>query len=381
MTWLAALSLAVWIYLLCGRAGFWRLRVDRPAAPASGASVAVVVPARDEAALAGDAIASLLRQDYDGPVHIFLVDDHSTDATAAAAREAARLAGGAARFTVIAAPSLPPGWSGKLWAVAAGLEQAYRLEPEFILLTDADVVHAPGNLAELVGRAASGGYDLVSLMVRLHCRSWAERALIPAFVFFFLKLYPPAWIRRRECRTAGAAGGCMLVRASALRRIGGIAAVHSAVIDDCALAAAVKRTGGGLWLGLADATVSTRPYGGAGEIRRMISRTAFAQLEHSPVLLVLTLAGLFLTYLVPPLAVVAGPPAARGLGIAAWAVMSLAYLPAVRFYKLSPLRAPLLPLIALFYAAATVESAVLYWRGAGGAWKGRTQDRKPSPKT
>jgi hopene-associated glycosyltransferase HpnB len=373
MLWLGAVSLAAWICLLVFRGGFWRIaaaRMPRPGGAAPG--VAVVVPARNEAGLIGRAAAALAGQRYPGALGIWVVDDHSTDATAAEARAAGP------EVTVVAARPLPPGWTGKVWAISEGLEHALASAPRYLLFTDADVVHPPESLAALVAQAEQGGYDLVSLMVKLHCQSFAEKALIPAFVFFFLKLYPPAWIADPRKRTAGAAGGCVLIRAEALHRIGGIAAIRGELIDDCALAAAVKRSGGRVWLGLAGDTASIRPYRGAPDIWKMISRTAFTQLRHSAVLLALTLAGMFVIYMAPPLAALGGTGTARWVGAAAWALMSIAYLPAVRFYRLSPPRALTLPLIAAFYAAATVDSAVRYWRRAGGEWKGRVQDRRPA---
>ncbi|HMC58868.1 MAG TPA: glycosyltransferase, partial [Candidatus Solibacter sp.] len=251
---------------------------------------------------------------------------------------------------------------------------------EYLLLTDADIVHSPDNLSSLVARAASGGYDMVSYMAMLECRTLAEQALIPAFVFFFFMLYPPVWVALTKPaggrhRTAGAAGGCILIRRAALERLGGIARISGELIDDCALARAVQDTGGRVWLGLSTATRSVRPYAGFGEIGRMISRTAFTQLGHSVWLLIGTVAGLVLTYLAPPLLTLLVPRgAASGLGAIAWLSMSVAYYPAVRYYRRPPFWAPLLPLVAVFYLAATVHSALAYWRGAGGLWKGRVQD-------
>ena len=247
--------------------------------------------------------------------------------------------------------------------MSQGIEKAGGAD--YLLLTDADIVHAPENLARLVGRAERGGFDLVSYMATLHCETRAERALIPAFVFFFFLLYPPRW-------GTGAAGGCMLIRRAALERIGGIAAIRGELIDDCALAAAVRRTGGRVWLGLSRDTLSIRPYETFAEIGRMISRSAFTQLRHSAWLLAGTVAGLLFTYVLPPVLAIGG----SWWGAAAWGMMSVAYFPALRFYRRSPLWAPLLPLVAVFYMGATVNSAVEYWRGRGGVWKGRVQDRR-----
>lgn len=244
---------------------------------------------------------------------------------------------------------------------------------EYLLLTDADIVHATGNVAQLVGRARDGGFDLVSLMVRLRTESFAERALIPAFVFFFLMLYPPAWIEDPKRRTAGAAGGCMLIRRERLEGIGGIAAIRGELIDDCALARAVKSDGGRVWLGLADETYSTREYSSFGDIWRMISRTAFTQLNYSAITLAGTILGLAITYLAPPVLAFTSRPMPAVLGAAAWLAMSTAYAPMLRYYGRSLLWAPLIPMIALFYTGATIDSAIRYWMGRGGSWKGRAQ--------
>ena len=255
-----------------------------------------------------------------------------------------------------------------------GIHHAARFAPEYLLLTDADIVHPPGNLESLVARAETESWDLVSYMATLHCRSLPERTLIPAFVFFFFMLYPPAWIRNPRRRTAGAAGGCILVRRRSLERAGGIEPIRGELIDDCALARAVKRTGGRIWLGLSAATHSIRRYDTFAEIESMIARTAFTQLQYSAVLLVGTVVGLALIFLAPLLLAVtaAGHPLRAGLAAAAWLLMSLAYRAALRFYRVSPCWAPALPLAAAFFLAATVHSALAFWRGRGGLWKGRT---------
>jgi hopene-associated glycosyltransferase HpnB len=362
-------SVAVWIYLLLARGGFWRIprpSRDRQGAVPAHANVAIVIPARDEASGIGQAVDSLVDQ-----ASIIVVDDHSSDATADIARRHGA--------TVIGGQPLPLGWTGKMWAVAQGVDAALAARPDYVLLTDADIVHAPGNVASLVARAEAHGFDLVSLMVRLRTESFAERALIPAFVFFFLKLYPPAWISSPRHRTAGAAGGCILIRRDMIDRIGGIETIRGEMIDDCALARAVKRTGGKVWLGLTRETRSIRAYGGFAEIWRMISRTAFTQLNYSPLLLCGTLAGLALTYLAPPALALTFSPIAAPQGTAAWLMMSISYAPMLRFYGRSILWAPALPLVALFYAGATIDSAVRYWTGRGGAWKGRTQALNTTP--
>lgn len=365
LEWAAGAALVAWLYLLFCRGGFWRMRAaDLPnALPGAATAVAVVIPARNEASVIAQAVASLAAQDYPAPFPIVVVDDESTDGTAEVARAAAP-----GRVTVIRSAPLPPGWTGKLWAVAQGIAHADSFSPEFLLLTDADIVHSPANLASLVSRAISG-YDLVSLMVRLRCETLAERALIPAFVFFFFMLYPPAWIRDSRRATAGAAGGCLLIRRQTLESIGGIQQIRGALIDDCALARAVKQAGGRVWLGLTSRTASIRIYQTFAEIGRMISRTAFTELRYSWLALAGTVGGLAVIFLAPPAAALAG----SRLGIAAWLMLSAAYFPVLRFYRRSLFWAPLLPLGAAFYMGATVHSAWMFWRGTGGIWKGRAQ--------
>ena len=436
----AIASLGAWLYLFAGRGNFWQISIPPKAAqPPSAKSVCVIIPARNEESVVGEAIQSLR------PWPVILVDDHSSDRTATVAAEAGA--------EVIQAGPLPPGWSGKLWAISEGLKHARSFAPDYFLFTDADIVHSPDNVAELIARAETNGLDVVSLMVKLRCRSFAETLLIPAFVFFFFMLYPPAWVNRRDRRTAAAAGGCILIRPSALDRIGGIAAIHGAIIDDCALARAVKRTGahtpgaansrpelpnvrgadtpgaatsrlespnvpgadtpgaansrpelpnvrgahtpgspeqmyaatsplespnvpGAIWLGVTNDTVSIRDYNTFAEIRAMISRTAFAQLHHSALLLAGAILGMAIVYIAPPLLLFTGNPLAAICGLAAWALMSIAYSPTLRFYGRSILWAPLLPLIALFYVSATLDSALSYWTGRGGVWKDRVQDAK-----
>jgi hopene-associated glycosyltransferase HpnB len=370
----AAAILAIWLYLLLFRGGFWREfaghREQPPEPPYATARVVAVVPARDEAEVVGRAVGSLATQRAPGYFHIILVDDNSSDGTAGIAAAAAPRE----LLTVVSAERLAPGWKGKLWAVAEGVRHAAALRPDYLLLTDADIVHTPDTVVNLVSRAQSEGYDLVSYMATLACTTPAEHALVPAFVFFFFMLYPPAWIRNTRRSTAGAAGGCMLIRSETLEKIGGIAAIRGELIDDCALARAVKRTGGRVWLGLGEETHSIRPYRTFGEIGSMISRSAFTQLHHSSLFLVGTVAGLLLTYLAPPLLALFAPQPARGMAAMAWLLMSICYLPALRFYRRAWFFAPLLPLVALFYAGATVHSAISYWRGSGGQWKGRVQD-------
>jgi hopene-associated glycosyltransferase HpnB len=329
--------------------------------------VIAVIPARNEAAGIRQAVTSLSQQQYPGSFRIIVVDDESTDGTSDAARST-----GSERLTVLRSQPWQPGWTGKLWAVSQGVAEAARHAPEYLLLTDADIVHPPGNLARLVAHAERGTYDLVSLMVMLRCQSRAERFLIPPFLFFFFMLYPPAWIRSARHRAAGAAGGCMLIRRDRLERMGGIECIRGAVIDDCALAQAVKRDGGRVWLGTTTTAHSLREYGTFAEIEQMISRTAFTQLRHSWLLLMGTALGLTVTFVAPPAAALAG----SGLGAAACLLMAVTYLPTLRLYRRSPLWAFTLPLAALFYLRATIHSALLYHSGKGGQWKGRAQDRR-----
>lgn len=385
LTLLAAAALAAWIYLVLFHGFFWRADQRLPAetkSPARWPDIVAVIPARDEAPVIGGAVESLLRQDYPGDLRVVVVDDASTDGTADAARAAAARAGAEARLAVIAAPPLPPGWSGKLWAVHNGIGAA-PAERRYVLLTDADIVHAPDALRRLAAKAEAEELDLVSLMVKLHCASFAEWLLIPAFVFFFQKLYPFPWVNDREISTAGAAGGCMLVRRAAFDRAGGIVAVKDALIDDCALAAALKKNGP-IWLGLADKTVSVRRYPRIGDVWRMVARTAYTQLRLSPLLVLGTVLGMALLYLVPPLALAlcpfAGAWAAAAMGAAAFALMLFAYRPTWELYRGDDPALVLLPLAALLYTAMTVDSALRHMRGKGGAWKGRTYAKPAKPR-
>jgi len=375
--WIGSLSFLIWVYLLTGRGRFWRVsnaasELNLLFMPAP--RVAVVMPARNEADVVGLAIASLLEQDYAGQVQIFVVDDHSSDETANVARRAA--ADKAEQLTISSAMPLPAGWTGKMWALSQGVQEATQCTPDYFLFTDADIVHASDSVTSLVARAQKDKLDLVSMMVRLRCLSLAERALIPAFGFFFFMLYPPEWVSSPTHRTAAAAGGCILVRAEALARMGGIAAIRNELIDDCALGREIKRNGR-VWLGLTQNTYSIRGYDGFSGIGRMISRNSFYQLRHSGWLLMATVLGMAITYLGPPVLVCFGGWAALWGG-AAWLLMSVAFWPTLRFYSRSPLWAPLLPVIAMFYTGATVYSAVQYWLGRGGDWKGRLQDANAS---
>lgn len=373
---LTSLACLIWLYLLLGHGQFWRSAPELPPpatpSPAQVAApeVAIVVPARDEAEVIEATLCSLLAQDYAGPCRIILVDDGSDDGTGAIARSLAQphAQTGAPRLTVVTGAPRPTGWTGKLWAVAQGLAEAG--DAELVLLTDADIQHQPGHLAALVAQQQRTGCDMVSEMVALRCHSPAERALVPAFVFFFQLLYPFFWVNDPRRRTAAAAGGTILLRRDALARIGGIEAVRGNLIDDVALATAVKQAGR-IWLGHSILARSVRPYPGFADIWRMVARTAYVQLAFSPLLLLGTIMAMAVVWLLPPAAALFAHGAARWLGLAAWAMLSASYLPTLRRYRRTPLWAPFLPLVAAFYMAATLGSALNHYRGRGVAWRGR----------
>ncbi|HKV26207.1 MAG TPA: glycosyltransferase [Candidatus Acidoferrum sp.] len=372
------LSLGVWLHLAFGRGGFWCVRKfdvdDAETKPLDEwPAVVAIVPARNEAESIAQVVGSLAAQDYPGEFSVLIVDDHSEDATASIAIRTAEEQNATARIRLLQASSLPAGWTGKLWALQNGVTAVSANAPFYYWFTDADITHARGTLRRLVAQTEREKLDLASLMVLLQAKNLAERALIPAFLYFFLMLYPPKWISDEELNTAGAAGGCILLRSSALNRIGGLAAIRGEVIDDCALAAAIKRSGGRIWMGLTRQSRSLRQYNSFGELRDLIARTAFTQLRYSALLLLGTLLSLALTYLAPVALLFVRDSPSRILGALAWVLMSLTFLPTVRFYRLSLFWAPLLPLIAVFYSYATVLSAIRYWRGAGGGWKGRSQ--------
>ena len=378
-TAIGVITLGIWLYLLLARGGFWlaRERDDRRQAPppAVWPSVTAVVPARDEADVIARSIGSLLAQDYPGAFKVILVDDQSSDGTAEAALQAARERGAEARLEVIKGTPLPSGWTGKLWALSQGVARASAQDPpEFVWLTDADIGHAPGGLRSLVTRAEAGGLKLTALMVRLHCGTWPERLLIPAFVFFFQMLFPFAWVNDPKNKTAAGAGGCMLVRREALERAGGIAAVRAEIIDDCALAAKLKAQGP-IWLGLATRAESLRPYVTVGQIGRMVSRSAYAQLGYSPLVLAGTVLGMALTYLAPPLLAVFARGPAQAMGALAWLLMAITFQPMLALYRRSRLWGFALPAIGALYSLFTLQSALDVWRGKGGMWKGRAQAR------
>jgi len=411
VTALAAFAAAAWACLLLFHGGFWRTReTDAAAAPAPAEwpTVVAVVPARDKAAVVGQSLASLLAQNYPGRFRIVLVDDNSTDGTAEIAHSIFQSpspcgegwGGGALpgvgdqtlslgtptqpspqggglenestapiQLTILHGTPLPPNWTGKLHAVAQGVAAAP--DATYLWLTDADIAHAPDTLASLVARATADTLVLNSLMARLRTATFAERAIVPAFVFFFQMLYPFSRVNRPANPMAAAAGGCMLIRADALARAGGIASIRGALIDDCAMGRLMKRQGP-IRLSLTHRSVSLRAYGWR-ELWAMIARSAYAQLGYSPWLLAGAVAAMAAIFVAPPLLALTAASAARALGAVAWAAMAVAFQPMLRFYRLSPLWAVAIPLIAAFYLAATIASAVQHARGQGGMWKGRAQ--------
>ena len=358
---LSLLSCLVWLYLLLARGRFWwSVPQILPGAPEATPDIDVIVPARDEAATIGAAMQSLLAQDYAGRFTITLVDDCSTDGTADAA-------GSAPALRKLAGQPKPAGWSGKLWAMHQGLAAG---AAPLVLFTDADIVHDRRHLSALVATLQRTNTGMVSGMVQLRCESPAERALVPAFVYFFQMLYPFAWVNAPRSRTAAAAGGTILIRRALLDRIGGLATIRGALIDDVALATAVKPVAP-VYLALSTLAASIRPYPHWRDIWRMISRTAFAQLRFSALLLVVTVAGMALVWGVPVAAALFAHGAARLLGLGTCAMAAISFVPTLRHYRRSPLWALCLPLIACFYTAATVDSALDHWRGHGARWKDR----------
>ncbi len=399
---LAALSLLIWIILLVGRGQFWRAdqkleshETERNVIQRKDSklkkypAVCVVIPARNEADMLPTTLPSLLNQDYPGAMNIILVDDHSTDGTAAIAKTLAQSQPEQPQpeqpqptfpdrqILVIAGEPLPNGWTGKIWAIAQGIRQAQNpSSPDFFLLTDADIEHDSQNISRLVTKAEQDRLDLVSLMVQLRCQSFWEHLLIPAFVFFFQKLYPFRWVNDPANPVAAAAGGCILIRSAALTQIGGIQVIRQALIDDCALAKAVKADGGHIWLGLSDSTRSLRSYPSLMSIWDMVARTAFTQLNYSPGLLLGTLLGMLLIYGVPLVSAIVGLLTQNWnlaiTGAFGWLLMSWSYLPTIRLYRRSFILTFCLPMIALLYTLMTLDSALRHWRGHGGVWKGRS---------
>jgi len=376
--YVAAVPFAIWIYLLLGRGAFWRLSEDAtvPKPLENWPRVVAVVPARNEAATISQTISSLAKQDYPGEFSIIVVDDHSEDGTASLAQQAANESGASQRVTIHPAAPLSPGWTGKLWALNEGMQVAASQSAEFFWFTDADIEHAPDTLRRLMFRAEKESLDLASLMVLLQAKTFPERLLIPPFLYFFLMFYPPRWIADPNASTAGAAGGCILLRRNVLAPVRGIASIRGEVIDDCALARAVKKNGGRIWMGLTRTSVSLRSYGTFAEIRDLVARTAFTQLHYSFVFLLIALAGLFATFLIPWFSFLAGDDPAWFLASTAICLMAVTFGVTVRFYGLPWPWALTLPIAAVFYGYATLLSAVRYWLGRGGQWKGRAQARR-----
>ncbi|MGK7907696.1 MAG: glycosyltransferase [Synechococcus sp.] len=381
------LSLVIWVGLLTLRGMFWtadqQLKDNLPEPP-EWPSVCAVIPARDEAETIGITVRALLEQEYPGDLKIVLVDDQSSDGTGEIARAAADEVGGDRQLEILSGQDLPPGWTGKLWAMEQGTQFAIaNYNPDYILLTDADIRHDPLNLRRLMALATARQLDMASVMVRLRCESTWERFLIPAFIFFFMKLYPFRWVNNPNRNMAGAAGGCILIRSAALQRIGGMGCLKEALIDDCTLAAKVKEspspdTPDGksrIWLGLGSDIVSLRPYSDLNTVWKMVARTAFTQLNYSTLLLLGTLLAMTLIYLVAPIGLVWSLLAHQWMAAiaaaATWGLMALSYWPTLKFYHQSPLWALTLPAIAFLYTLMTVDSALQHWQGKGGAWKGR----------
>ena len=373
---IAIVCAAVWVYLIGARGGYWCAGTRDSAAvraPARWPAVAVIVPARNESECIARSVRSLLRQDYRGSFNVIVVDDDSDDDTGAVATAAAA---GDGRLKVIRTTGPASGWTGKLWAVNQGIAAAEASHPEFLLLTDADIEHASDTVSWLVAHASAGGYVLTSLMAKLRCVSLAERMHVPAFIYFFQMLYPFAWVSRADATTAAAAGGCMLVRADALARTGGIVGIRGALIDDCSLAAQLK-SAGPIWLGLTNRVQSIRPYRSFADVARMVSRSAYSQLRYSPLALVGTILGMTLTFVAPPLFALFASGLPQYFGLLIWAAMSLSFVPTLRYYQLSPIWGIALPGIALLYMSYTINSAYQHFRRRGGQWKGRVHADAP----
>ena len=380
---ISLIPLAIWAYLLFGRGRFWLCGERDDSAAAANKirneadvlpSVVAIIPARDEADMIAHSVGSLLRQDYSGPFSVVVVDDQSTDGTASIASVAASDARAAERLKIVMGNGPPPGWTGKLSAMRQGLAEVEgsAQAPEFVLFTDADIAYAPHVLSRLIAIARAKNSVLTSLMVKLRCESTAERWLVPAFVFFFRMLYPFAWVNDPKRTIAAAAGGCMLVRREALHTAGGLEAVRGALIDDCALGALMKGQGA-IWLGLTESVDSLRAYSTLAEFRRMVSRSAFAELRYSPLRLAGAIGGMALVYVAPLLLAVFARGAAQAVGAVTWAMMAIALAPMLRLYGRPLIGGVALPAIAAAYVAFTFDSALQYWRGRGGYWKGRFQ--------
>jgi hopene-associated glycosyltransferase HpnB len=375
---IAAVCAAIWVYLIAARGMYWRAGVRDVASIArmvgDWPTVATVVPARNESECIARSVRSLLRQDYRGLLTVVVVDDDSDDGTGAVATVAAA---GDARLTVIRTNGPAAGWTGKLWAVSQGVGAAAEAsDPDYLLLTDADIEHAPDTLSWLVSQSLAGGYVLTSLMAKLRCVSLAEKIHVPAFIYFFQMLYPFAWVSRADSSTSAAAGGCMLVRADALASVGGIASIRDALIDDCSLGAKLKSVGP-IWLGLTNRVQSIRPYPTFADVARMVSRSAYSQLRYSPLVLIGTTLGMALTFVAPPMLALFTAGVPRYLGLLAWVAMSLSFVPTLRYYRLSPIWSVALPGIAFLYMCYTLNSAYQHFRRRGGQWKGRVHADAP----
>ncbi|MDJ0746976.1 MAG: glycosyltransferase [Xenococcaceae cyanobacterium MO_167.B27] len=385
---IALLSLAIWLFLLLLWGQFWLAEpqlIINTSILQKFPIVRIIIPARNEAQLLNQSLTSVLKQDYLGDFSVVLIDDNSTDSTQAIAQKTAETLQLTDKIKIISGQPLPSDWKGKLWAIEQGINYALgqQPQPDYLLLTDADIKHHPQNLTELVTKAETEKLELVSLMVLLRCESFWEKLLIPAFVFFFQKLYPFRWVNNPQSPIAAAAGGCILIRRQALEKIGGIGTIRNALIDDCTLAKTVKfanpKQPSPIWLGLSSSVVSLRPYDSLKTIWDTVARTAYTQLNYSPFLLIATLLGMVLVYLTAPIAGIFGLIIQNYeiafIGLVTWLLMSIAYLPTIRLYKLSPFWVFTLPAIAILYALMTLDSAIRYARGQGGAWKGRVNKR------
>ncbi|MFZ5732132.1 MAG: glycosyltransferase [Pseudomonadota bacterium] len=372
----AIVAFAAWVYLVAFHGGFWLAfrfeDLPPPAADGPWPRIVAVVPARDEAGGIARCVTSILQQPYPGSLSMILIDDQSSDGTADLAARAAAAIGASDRLTVLRGQPLPSGWTGKMWAVKQGLDLAGQSNPDCVLLTDADIVYSGNAVTQLVTRMRSDNLVMASVMAQLRCESFAEKFLIPAFVFFFGMLYPFAWVRRDNRATAAAAGGCILARFDALKRAGGIESIRGALIDDCALGARLKSTGP-VWLGFMHDVKSIRASDEIGDVGRMISRSAYAQLRYSLLLLLGMVVAMTVIFLSPVGLVFAADPLTRTLAAGSWVLMALAFQPTLRYYDQSPLWGVALPLIALAYMVFTLNSAYQYLRGRGGMWKGRAQ--------
>jgi hopene-associated glycosyltransferase HpnB len=366
-------SVVAWLYLIAFRGRFWQsIPVISVQRPSGRANVAVIIPARNEAANVRESLTSLLSQDYSGDLSVILIDDNSTDATATIATSL----GIDDRLTIVRGTPLLAGWTGKLWAINQGLAQEKAKEAAYILLTDADIDHAPGHVSALVAKAESDDLDLVSEMVRLNCSTLAERAFIPAFVFFFQMLFPFLWVADPAKRIAAAAGGTMLIRRVSLEGIGGVSRIHNRLIDDCALARQIKDSGGTIWIGHSEMAVSRRVYYKVSDVWSMIARTAYEQLEYSPLMLLGCVVGMSIIFCAPALITVCAHGLSRILGVLSWLMMAAIFQPTLHRYQRSPIWGIALPLIALFYLCSTLASAARFHSGRGGGWKDRVYSQR-----